>query len=278
MTIRSLLRVLPLVLAVGCASTGDVKRLSDQLTDLQDQIADLKRQVSSKEEVQQLNSRVAQQTESLLKSNADLSIKVADIDDTLQNAQGTAEQTNYRLDRIAQQVTELRRDVDNLKAGAPAPVSAGSTTAPGTFAGGTAIRDEVTVQPPAISTEDPVELYQTAYRDYQRGNYDLAIQGFSDFIRENPNSDLSDNAAYWIGESLFSQKKYREAIEQFDKVVNGHPRSDKVPGSLLKKGYAYVEIGQKAQGIVQMQYVLHEHPKSPEASLARQKLKALGIE
>ncbi len=51
-----------------------------------------------------------------------------------------------------------------------------------------------------------------------------------------------------------------------------------MPASLLKKGYGYISLGEKAQGVVQLQYVVHEHPTSQEASLARQKLKALGIE
>ena len=123
-----------------------------------------------------------------------------------------------------------------------------------------------------------METYQAALRDYQRGNYDLAIEGFREFVAANPRADLADNAAYWIGESLFSQKKYRDAIEQFDSVVNNYPKSDKVPGALLKKGYAYINVGEKAQGVVQLQYVLHEHPKSQEAALARQKLRQLGIE
>jgi len=131
---------------------------------------------------------------------------------------------------------------------------------------------------PTTPAGDPMETYQAAYRDYQRGNYDLAIEGFREFLAANTSSDLADNASYWIGESLFSQKKYREAIEQFDSVVNRFPKSDKVPGALLKKGYAYINIGEKAHGVVQLQYVLHEHPKSQEAALARQKLKQLGIE
>ena len=88
----------------------------------------------------------------------------------------------------------------------------------------------------------------------------------------------ADNAAYWIGESLFSQQKYREAIAQFDSVVTQYPRSDKVPGALLKKGFSYLNINERAQGIVQLQYVVHEHPNASEAALARQRLRQLGIE
>ena len=136
----------------------------------------------------------------------------------------------------------------------------------------------MTVQPSAAPSEDPMQTYQAAYRDYQQGHYDLAVAGFRDFAAKNPNSELSGNAAYWIGESLFSQKKYREAIQQFDSVVTKYPKSDKVAGALLKKGYAYIALNEKSQGIVQLQYVVHEHPTSPEAALARQKLKSLGVD
>lgn len=278
MTSRSLFTfgLTTVLLLGGCASSGDMKSLEEQIADLQDQIAELKRQASSKEEVQKLNQTLATQTQTLLKSNADLTVKVAEIDDKLQNTQGTIEQTNYRIDRLVQQVTQNQRDIEELKnamRAATAPATAEAAT-------GTPIREEVTVTDggaPAPS-EDPLALYQAAYRDYQRGNYDLAIAGFADFLRNNPTSDLADNAAYWVGESLFSQKKYADSIQQFDTVIKNYSSSDKVPAALLKKGYAYIELGEKAQGIVQLQYVVHEHPRSNEASLARQRLKTLGIE
>ena len=137
---------------------------------------------------------------------------------------------------------------------------------------------EVTVPAPMAPGETPTQIYQTAYRDYQRGNFELAISGFREFMQKYPTSDLADNASYWIAEGLFSQKKYAESIEQFDTVVNKYPKSDKVPGALLKKAYAYLALNDKARAIVQLQYVVHEHPTAQEASLARQKLKQLGVD
>lgn len=270
MKLHSLAFAASLLFAFGCASGSDVEKLSDQITDLQDQITELKRQVSSKEEVQQIGAKVGQQTQTLLQSNADIQAKVAEIEDQLQNAQGMVEQTNYRLDRVVQQVTQQQRDITDLKAGRPASASP---------AGEQPLQDEVTVAPGAGGgAGDPVEIYQSAYRDYQKGNYDLAIQGFEEFLQDNSSSEMADNASYWIGESLYSQKKYKEAIQQFDAMINTYSQSDKVPAALLKKGYSYVELGQKAQGIVQLQYVIHEHPRAKEAGLAKQKLKSLGIE
>jgi tol-pal system protein YbgF len=267
-----------LLLAAACASTDDVKTLDRQIAELQDQLAQVKTTSSSKEEVQNVNTKVAEQTQTLLKSNASMSVKVNEMEDKLQNTQGAIEQTNYRIDRLVQQVTQIQHDLEDIKAElmrAAAPTAAPS--APPGSGGEMNVTAPATPQVPAAS-EDPIQTYQAAYRDYQRGNFDLAISGFQDFVKKNPGSDLADNASYWIGESLYSQKKYREAIQQFDLVVTRFPKSDKVPASLLKKGYGYINLGEKAQGVVQLQYVVHEHPGSEEASLAKQKLRAMGIE
>src|SRR4051812_18221288 len=262
------------LLATACATSSDMEKLQSQISDLQEQIASLKRTASSKEEVQNVNTKIAEQTQMLLKSNATLVTKVDSIEDRLNNAQGSVEQTNYRVDRLVQQVTQTQHDVENLKAAAAA---AAATPTPGTTTTNPSV-GEVTVQPPVTSSESPVETYQSAYRDYGRGNYDLAIAGFREVVTKYPKSDLADNAAYWIGESLYSQKKYREAIAQFDSVVTSYPKSDKVASALLKKGYAYIQLNEKNMGIVQLQYVVHEHPKSPEAAKAREELKRLGVD
>jgi len=260
---------------VACVTSSDVEKLQSQISDLQEQLAQVKRTASNKEEVNNINRTIAEQTQTLLKSNATLVAKVDQIEEKMQSAQGGTEQTNYRLDRMTQQLTQTQHDVDELKAAAARTAAAAAAPVPNPMP---ASSGEMTVQPSNAPSEDPMQTYQAAMRDYQRGHYDLAVAGFRDFAAKNPNSELSGNAAYWIGESLYSQKKYREAIQQFDSVVTKYPRSDKVAGALLKKGYAYIALNDKSQGIVQLQYVVHEHPTSPEAALARQKLRSLGVD
>src|SRR5207245_8615237 len=140
----------------------------------------------------------------------------------------------YRLDHLAQQLTQSQHDIDDLKASvardATPPPAASTTPQP--------VMTEVSV--PASTSENPMEVYQAAYRDYQRGNYDLALAGFRDFLARYPESELAANAEYWIGESLYSQKKYSEAIDQFNRGVNAYPASDQAPGPRLTQGYAYV--------------------------------------
>jgi tol-pal system protein YbgF len=256
-------------LLAACASTSDVRDIDDELADLRDEVAQMKRTSAGKEDVEQASRSVTEQIQTLIRSNAEMTARMTQLQERFQGTQGNVEEASYRMDRLAQQINDLRRDLEALRAALRAGAPPGSV--------GSIPSEEVTVQPGAGSGSDPLELYAAAYRDYQRGNYDLAISGFREFLEENAQSDLADNAAYWIGESFFSQKKYREAVQQFDEVISRYPRSDKVAAALLKKGYSYLETGERAQGIVQLQYVVHEHPSTAEANLARQRLRALGV-
>ena len=179
---------------------------------------------------------------------------------------------------------EAQHDSGDLQASvarlsAPPPVAT-TTTSPAmpTSTSPQPAASEVTVPAPVTLSENPMDLYQSAYRDYQRGNYDLALAGFRDFLQRYPDSELAPNAAYWSGESLYSQKKYSEAIDQFNRVVDKYPKSDKAPGALLKKGYAYLAMNDRPRAIVQFQYVVHEYPNSRESALAKERLKQLGID
>src|SRR5256885_2473828 len=127
------------LLLTGCVTSSDVQKLQSQISELQEQLAQVKRTTAGKEEVQGVNQRIADQTQQLLKSNATLVAKVDQIEDKMNNTQGSVEQTNFRLDRMAQQLTQSQRDIDDLKRAAaapqpvpPAPAAAGAmpTTVP----------------------------------------------------------------------------------------------------------------------------------------------------
>ena len=269
--------------AVGCVSSDDIEGLHRQMNDIETQIQALERKSSSKEEVARLNSSVSEQTQQLLKSNADTGVKLGELSTAIEQLQAKLEDTNRRLSQLSQQIAETQGDLLRMRGGTSAlppgtpPGSPPSTNPasprigePSTNPG----RTDATVRPPA----GPSELYDTAYADYTKGRYALAIQGFQEYLQAYPSTDLSDNAQYWIGESHYAQKKYADAIADFDRLLKEWPKSDKAPAALLKKGYALLELGQKAEAVVQLQYVIHEHPASEEARLARARLKTIGVE
>jgi tol-pal system protein YbgF len=110
-----------------------------------------------------------------------------------------------------------------------------------------------------------------------RGNYDLAASGFGEYLARYPNTELADNAQYWIGECYDAQEKPQEALEAFTVVLEKYPNSDKAAAAQLKKGLIYLKMGDQGQGVVNLQYVVYEHPGTREADLAREQLRSLGL-
>ncbi len=258
----------------ACVSSDDIEGLHRHINDVEKQVQAVERKSSSKEEVAKVNASVSQQTTQLLKSNADMGVKLNELTAKMEQLEAKLEDTNRRLAQLSQQIAETQGDLARLR---PGSASASPSGPPGSPA--PALTDTTVVRPPSGSGRpSPSDLYDTAYGDYTKGRYALAIQGFQDYLRSYPNTDLSGDAQYWIGESHFAQKSYREAAADFDKLLKNWPKSNKAPAALLKKAYALLELNQKAEAVVQLQYVIHEYPMAEEARLARARLKSIGID
>jgi tol-pal system protein YbgF len=151
---------------------------------------------------------------------------------------------------------------------APAPAMAAATPAPGAEPGPSG-----TLPPPAAAGPPPRELYSQAYADYTRGNYDIALQGFTQYQRHPAAaSDLVDNAQYWIGESYYGKKVFPEAIAAWDALFRDYPSSDKLPDAHVKKGMALEKMGRRRDALREFRLVIDRYPNSPAARIARERL------
>ena len=133
------------------------------------------------------------------------------------------------------------------------------------------------------------EAYQSAYLDFSKGRYALAIPAFRDFVRRFPDSPLADSAQYAIGESYFSlarasassgqadksRQELEQSVQEFRRVLLNFPRGSKVPTALYKEALALTELKQTTLAQARLQYLLDHFPQSEEAPLAKERLAAL---
>ncbi|WP_447977586.1 tol-pal system protein YbgF [Candidatus Nitrospira bockiana] len=119
------------------------------------------------------------------------------------------------------------------------------------------------------------EVYDRHIATFKHGDFDAALQGFTQFLADYPTSDLAANAQYWLGECLYGKKDYARAIEAFDRVKTAYPHSDKVPAALLKKGFAYLALKDRNRASSVWRQVVDGYPNSPEAGKALEKLAQL---
>jgi len=133
---------------------------------------------------------------------------------------------------------------------------------------------------PAPDSEDVSQLtpearmlYETAYLNYVKGNYEDAIKGFKTYLKTAPDSPLSDNALYWIGESYAAMGKRQDAVETFNELCTKYPDSNRKPTALFKIGVIYEEAKDLKTARTYFEKVINEFPNSPEAALVKNRLK-----
>ena len=258
------------------AANKDMERLQLQVATLQSQLADIQRSADdSRREVKRLTELLAEQN-ALLQRAAN--------DRRQQDEAGAA-----GLKDLSDRVAELSEAIQALKgstivpmpgAAAASPMAATAPTGsgtPGSFPGpgspnASGATGATAPGPTAAPAPAPRELYSQAYADYARGNYDLAIQGFTEYIRNYPVTDFTDNAQYWIGECLYGKKLYNDAIEAWNVLFKDYPSSDKLPDGRVKKGMALERLGRRSQALVEYRYVVDRFPNSQAARIAREHL------
>ena len=168
-----------------------------------------------------------------------------------------------RLDRISRRVGAGRGDIT--------PVS--NESAPGTLPK-PAKPDTAMPRSDTVGlTED--RLYNTAYLDFTRGKYDVAISEFRRYLESYSRSDNADHAQYWIGECFYSLGRMDSAEAAFRQVIVAYPQGKKLPAAEYKLALVYLAQNRKAVAMNQLRKVVKEYPGTNEAKLAQSRLQAL---
>lgn len=200
---------------------------------------------------------------------------------------GTGPQLKLLEDRIAVLEKQFKTRLEEPPLTRPSETPAG--LAPTEPAGGATSSPPpaVGVIPPSSSTgssgegalsresQEVQDEYKIGLRAFQEQQFDKAIPQFRSFQRKYPNSEMADDAQYWIGESYFNQKDYNRAILEFNDVLK-YRKGDKLPAALLRQAQAFIEIGDKTDARLILQKLLNDHPGSEQAREAKDRLQALG--
>jgi TolA-binding protein len=264
-----------IALLAGCAPEAapllhdDVDRLRVDLLRVEQEVQGSRSALLT--EIQATDRRTIQTLTEIQRSVARLGTRLDDLGRETGQLQGRVDELRRRVDTLALQFETVGVPAGPGPSAAPAPPTVAQQPRPA---------------PPGTHASD---LYQTAYIDFTRGNYNLAIAAFQEYIRLYPGTPLAEKAQYWIGESHFSLAKAHQAkgesdravqsleraVQEFRKVVVVYPRGDRVPAALYKEALALVELGQLQLAEARLQFLLDQFPSTEEAAQAKDELARL---
>lgn len=246
-------------------------------------------------------SRLEQQAQAQNQGGVGMVNQVQQLQAQVQQLQGQIEELQHQLQELQDKNKAQYMDLDSRlgrlegsgtghtntpaagaspgpSAAAPAAAASGATPAatPATpSAGATSPAATAAAAAPDANAQ---ASYDTAFNALRAGDYAQASRGFRSFIQQYPDSTLTPNAWYWLGESYYVTMNYPVALEAFQRLLSQFPQSEKAPDALLKVGYSQLELKQTAAGKATLQSVATKYPNSRAASLAQERLRRLQLQ
>ena len=242
--LRILLFLLPLLL--GCATTEDITYLEYRLFNLEERVRKVEKQQRS------LSQGLKDLGDQLRGSSSAMQSDLGTLKERMEALEEDQKAKGELLQELLVKLGKLERDLKELKEAK--------------------LR---TSRPRRELSKTPEELYHLAFDALRQGDYPRASKLFSEFLKRFPEHELADNAQFWLGECFFKQKDYERAILEYEKVLSRYPKGNKVPAAMLKEGLAFLALGDEVTGRYLLQKLIKKYPSSPEAELARQRLKVL---
>jgi tol-pal system protein YbgF len=235
-----------LMLFSGCATRREIVRLKNQADFLEQSNKRLEDRTA------ELDSLIREQIELSNRLRADLANTLGGMDERMEIVESKLEDLGHRFPELSRKMEQVKREISTKK----------DTSK---------ISDTSTV----MVNVDPKQLYDAAYLDLTKGSYDLAITGFSNYLKYFPETEQAANAQYWLGECFYAKNNYTRAAIEFHKVLENYSTGAKVPSALYKLGLSLVELKSVGQAKKYFQELTDKYPHTQEAKLAEQKLKKI---
>ena len=117
--------------------------------------------------------------------------------------------------------------------------------------------------------------YKAALAEYNRGRHENSIVLFEEFLKANPDCELSPNAYYWIGENYYSAGNYPKALRQFQEVVDRYQGHDKAWDAQLKIGLTYFQMQDYESTYNELMVIKNYNPSYPQMKIVDKYLKRI---
>lgn len=130
---------------------------------------------------------------------------------------------------------------------------------------------KVEAPPPASTPANAASAYEAALAKFKARDFHGAIADMEALLNGNVEQKLADNCQYWIGESYYGLKNYKDALRQFTTVLS-LPRSEKKADATLMSGNCQAALGNSAAAKEAFQKVVSDFPTSPSVEKAKERL------
>lgn len=128
---------------------------------------------------------------------------------------------------------------------------------------------------PADLPDKPEPLYELGESAFKSGLTRKARAIFHEFLKKHPDHDLTDDAQFMVGQTLFSEGRFTEAVQEFKTVYDQFQTGNRYREAVLKIGLAYVRSNRCRKALKIYKFAAKTFKKSDEGQAAAKEVEEL---
>ena len=244
----------------GCATSKEAEAMRAEISALQAEQEVMQRTITEREsnmaqmivearkENELLRESIDEAQETLRRNNAAQGIDLEQMRDELDRLRGAAEETDFRLAKMEQDVKLFKEDVEMRLEG---------------------VSDALELP------KDAGALYELGQQKLKAGEHRDARKVCEAFVSRHPEDTRVDDAIYCVGESYFLEKQYVSAVYEYQKIIkNYYDTSKRVPDAALRIGQSFKALGKCTSSLPFFELVTTEFKRSAAFKQAKAELEA----
>lgn len=124
---------------------------------------------------------------------------------------------------------------------------------------------------------DPAEKrdYEAALAQFRSGQFPEARNAFAAFVRNYPRSGYIPSARFWLGNTQYAGRDYKEAIANFKSLLTSTPTHARAAEAALSIANCQLELKDTKSARKTLEDLLKDYPNSEAASTAKERLARL---
>lgn len=189
--------------------------------------------------------------------------QVQTLTNQVEQANYAARQSQDRLNKLEEDINTRFRMIES-QAVQPAPVA---SAAPVNNALPAPIAANGSAAP--ILPSDANVAYDQAFSKIRDGDYEAAEVAMRAFLQRWPSTELSSNAAYWLGETFYVRGDFGGAAKSFAEAYQQYPKGAKAEDTLLKLALSLGALNRKNDACITYSQLTSEFPRLSAANRRR---------
>lgn len=235
------------LLALAVPSAGCLALKADQ-DEIAREVDKLRNEVLASSEAAEKNQQLADQLEAKLeeaeellrRNQADLGLRVENLELEVNELRGAAENADYMATAVKQELLELRGDLDSRL---------------------TALEEKLN-EATSIPESKP-EILAEAEKLMGKRNYKQARRLYRTYESRYPGDAQLPDVKFKIGLTYFSERDYKASLGEFYRIIQDYPQSPILPDALYYSGLAFAKLGQCANAIAYFEALREKKTKAP---------------